>query len=554
MRKFITILIFAISIAFLSGCNNNSEFHPKGVKHVVIIGVDGMSVPGLMEAETPNFDSYIKNGAYTFHARDIFPTVSAPNWTAMLTGSSASQTGVTTNNWKSNNYNLPPVITTENGRYPDIFYAIKKSNPQLKTAAVYDWGHFGYLFDKTNVDIDYDTKGERITAKKAAEVLRNDKPNFLFIQIDNVDHALHAHGHMSHEYIKAIELADSLAKIIVDASKEAGIFEKTLFVIVPDHGGKGFGHGHESISGNEIPFILYGEKIKKGYEIPVVVNMYDVAGISAYALNVTQPQAWLARPVKCAFEGAPEPDPATIAGKFLAPATYVPEIYPRKMNGESGGLFIDKKAMVTIKSRGNNGEIRYTTDGTIPTKQSAVYTEAFEMQSSGVVRAVYFGKDGGQSAFAEGYFRVVKKATENTGISYKIYKGKNWAKLPDFSTLKPVSFGKTYEISVDGLEDKINDDTAIAYDGFIHVKKEGLYYFSTRSDDGSKMYIDGNLIVNNDGDHGVQEREGSIELKAGKHKIRVEFFNGYGGYLLNATFSGPGVPKQIISPEFLTIR
>jgi len=60
--------------------------------------------------------------------------------------------------------------------------------------------------------------------------------------------------------------------------------------------------------------------------------------------------------------------------------------------------------------------------------------------------------------------------------------------------------------------------------------------------------------VNNDGDHGVKEASGEITLEAGKHPIRIDFFNADGGYWLDAFYKGPGISKQLISADklFLT--
>ncbi len=545
------MVILGISLMF-QGCKN--EFKPAGIKRVVIIGVDGMSVGGVLKANTPDFDQYMANGAYSLHARNIFPTVSSPNWEAMLTGSNATQTGVASNDWEVNDYNLPPVLTTENGRYPDIFYILKKNKPTLKTAAVYEWTGFGRLYDKKFVDIDMNPDGPRATAKAAANVIRKDRPDFLFIHLDHVDHAGHSAGHMTPGYLKAVELADSLAAEVIDATKDAGTFDETLFIITADHGGVGHGHGDETVQGNEVPFILYGKGVKSGYRLPVEVNVMDLAATVAYVFDVPRPQAWVGRPVTCAFEGAPEPDPKTLVGNFLAPYSCTPVILPVNDDGKSGGLFIGKNAVVTIESGGKDGKIRYTTDGTIPTAGSKEYTGPFELDHSGIIRAAYFGNDGSHTTYSEGFYRVVGKVTENTGVSYKIYKGKDWAKIPAFSFLNPVGSGRTFEISTEQLADKLGENTAVVFDGFITIEKEGKYTFSIRSDDGSKLYIDDRELIDNDGDHGTKEEEGSINLNEGKHKIKVEYFNGGGGFFLDATISGPGLPKQNISPEYLSVK
>ena len=58
------------------------------------------------------------------------------------------------------------------------------------------------------------------------------------------------------------------------------------------------------------------------------------------------------------------------------------------------------------------------------------------------------------------------------------------------------------------------------------MPEDGHYIFATSSDDGSRVFINDKMIIDNDGIHGVTDKQGDAELKAGKHKIRIEFFEG----------------------------
>ena len=80
----------------------------------------------------------------------------------------------------------------------------------------------------------------------------------------------------------------------------------------------------------------------------------------------------------------------------------------------------------------------------------------------------------------------------------------------------------------------------------ILIPKNGRYTFYTNSDDGSRLYINDQLIVNNDGTHGMQERSGRIRLSAGLHKIQVNYFENGGGDGLIVSWAGPGIGKQPI--------
>lgn len=87
------------------------------------------------------------------------------------------------------------------------------------------------------------------------------------------------------------------------------------------------------------------------------------------------------------------------------------------------------------------------------------------------------------------------------------------------------------------------DNFAVEYSGSITIPSDGTWTFYTESDDGSKLWINGTEVVDNDGLHGMTERSGSIALTAGSHTFMVRAFDGSGGFGIIARWSGPGVSK-----------
>ncbi|MFC1462222.1 PA14 domain-containing protein [Verrucomicrobiota bacterium] len=96
------------------------------------------------------------------------------------------------------------------------------------------------------------------------------------------------------------------------------------------------------------------------------------------------------------------------------------------------------------------------------------------------------------------------------------------------------------------------DNYALDFSGDINVVAAGEYTFFTASDDGSHLWIDGKMIVDNAGMHGVQERSGKVKLSAGSHAIRVYFYQGGGGHDLFVRWQGPDIAKQEIPAAVLT--
>ncbi|MEO1500401.1 MAG: Hint domain-containing protein [Pseudomonadota bacterium] len=83
------------------------------------------------------------------------------------------------------------------------------------------------------------------------------------------------------------------------------------------------------------------------------------------------------------------------------------------------------------------------------------------------------------------------------------------------------------------------DDFALKFTSELTVTTGGSYTFSTSSDDGSKIFINGVEVVDNDGLHGTATESGTITLPPGEHLIEIIYFENNGGNTLSGTISGP---------------
>ncbi|MCK4981280.1 MAG: hypothetical protein KAS17_00080, partial [Victivallaceae bacterium] len=91
------------------------------------------------------------------------------------------------------------------------------------------------------------------------------------------------------------------------------------------------------------------------------------------------------------------------------------------------------------------------------------------------------------------------------------------------------------------------------FEGYIDIPTSGSYTFYLNSDDGSKLWIDGALIVNNDGvKTSPAEASGSTNLDAGKHHVNVGYFHRTGSPVLDVSWSGPSISKEIIPENVLS--
>jgi putative heme-binding domain-containing protein len=117
--------------------------------------------------------------------------------------------------------------------------------------------------------------------------------------------------------------------------------------------------------------------------------------------------------------------------------------------------------------------------------------------------------------------------------------------------MTPANTGVATTIVMDQPVLKTRDAFALMFTGHILIDKPGKYTFFIASDDGSRFYIDGEQLIDNDGLHGMVEKSGTVQLTAGLHPIVATYFDNGGGDGLNMSWSGPGLEKREIPASVL---
>ena len=212
-----------------------------------------------------------------------------------------------------------------------------------------------------------------------------------------------------------------------------------------------------------------------------------------------------------------------------------------------------KDAMLKLDAPFAGARMRYTLDGSEPTKDSPLYTGPVKVTEDTVVMARTFMPSGKTSVAARGEFKrtvpkdSVKVEKTEPGLGYVYVEG-SFSKMPDFSKLTPTKTGVQEVIAIPaGAENKF----AVEFTGYVKIPMFGLYDFYTTSDDGSKLYIGDELVVDNDGLHSSTEKSGQVLLKPGLHPIRVGYFEAGGAKVLKVQYQGPGVKKSNIPAKML---
>jgi alpha-L-fucosidase len=196
----------------------------------------------------------------------------------------------------------------------------------------------------------------------------------------------------------------------------------------------------------------------------------------------------------------------------------------------------------------------YTLDDTPPTAASSRAEGPIRVTRSCVLRSASF-LDGRQvSDVAERTFTKVdvlppvKAIATKLGLRCERF-GVDWSKIPDDRTsLVPQT---TQVVGSVGPVTGTGEKVAFVYRGFLSVARDELYRFALTSDDGSKLWIDGQLVVDNDGLHGAIEKQGAIGLAKGLHAIEVVWFNRTGGAELGLKWAIPGQPFTVLEGDSL---
>jgi len=118
-------------------------------------------------------------------------------------------------------------------------------------------------------------------------------------------------------------------------------------------------------------------------------------------------------------------------------------------------------------------------------------------------------------------------------FNYQVFDGE-FNTMPNFSAIRPIASGTSPTISL-GVTSQ-TDTFGLVFTNQLTVSTAGIYEFQTSSDDGSRLYINNNLVVDNDGIHPIITKNGQIFLNPGNHLIRVEFFENQGGQSLDVRY------------------
>ena len=296
-----SLLILLFSLLLAPPLEPKSKIKPKA-QHVLVIGIDGWGGYSLAKAhDIPNIQSLMHQGCYTVKKRSVLPSDSGVNWASMFNGSCPELHGYTT--WNSHTPEIPSVELNEHGKFPTIFSILRKARPDVVTGCIAEWDGIKHVVDSAAIDF-YDVVDEKDNehlTRLAESYIKERKPTLLAVCYDQLDHIGHQDGHDTPAYYKVLEHLDRQVGRIIQALKDAGIYDDTVVMMTADHGGINKGHGGQTLEELEIPFIVCGKGIKTQGEISDVVMQYDTAATIAEVFRLKRPQAWRGDPIYSVF-------------------------------------------------------------------------------------------------------------------------------------------------------------------------------------------------------------------------------------------------------------
>jgi predicted AlkP superfamily pyrophosphatase or phosphodiesterase len=269
------LLLIVGAINLLAGTGtvrqSNRAQQPRSDSHVVMISIDGLvpeyyTAPAQLGLRVPNLVRMKLDGAYADGVEGIYPSVTYPAHTTMVTGVRPASHGIVQNRI----FEAPTAPQTREWYFfakdlkADTLWTLAKS-AGLSTAGV-GWpvtvgAEIDYnvpeIFDPLERPLtprrslqyatpgliakavgggikDTTTDGRRTAMSEF--IINSYKPNLLLIHLVELDSAHHTYGPRSAQALEVAERIDGYVGRIIEATRKAGIFEKTTFLIVSDHG------------------------------------------------------------------------------------------------------------------------------------------------------------------------------------------------------------------------------------------------------------------------------------------------------------------------------
>jgi len=279
---------------------------------------------------------------------------------------------------------------------------------------------------------------------------------------------------------------------------------------------------------------------------PAILHAYDASNLGSelYSTSNTQGRDTLGPAVKFTVPTIADGRVFVGTGNSLAifgvgKWTANPQISPG--DGPASGAI-----QVSMTDATPGAVTYYTTDGSTPTPASTRYTSGFTVTTGVTILARSYAPDYGPSQVSVRNLQPFATIGIGTGLPGFYYNANQKAAgAPSAKRVDPtINFNWGGTPPITGL---IGVNWSANWAGQVQAENTGTYTFYTNSDDGVRLWVNGQLLIDNWPDHGPTVDQATIGLVAGlKYSILVQYHQDGGGSLLSLSWSAPGLPMQIV--------
>ena len=286
MRYILKFILFFL-LFFQVNCVCSEE------KYVFLITIDGLRPDAISKINTPNLAKLLQKSSYSLNASTVFPSLTMPSHTSLVTGLDVKNHKHTLNDYKKIN----KLLNQKKYLPIDTIFTYGKLN-NLKTTFICGKDKLRFLINPSpeyniscyDIYNDRDNTIQNITTTFTS-TFKTKKNKINFIHYPEPDLSGHINGWMSYKYIESLKKVDiEIQKLIVLLENEMSD-NNYLLIITADHGGTENTHGSKSKEHMTIPWIANGSSVKKNYKINRDIKIYDTAPTILHFLNIKKPES-----------------------------------------------------------------------------------------------------------------------------------------------------------------------------------------------------------------------------------------------------------------------
>jgi uncharacterized repeat protein (TIGR03806 family) len=250
--------------------------------------------------------------------------------------------------------------------------------------------------------------------------------------------------------------------------------------------------------------------------------------------------------------------PVVVNGKVFVRGEYALTVFglatflPPPLISPAGGAFTNS-VTVTMTNSTPGAAIYYTLDGMTPTTNSTLYTGPFILTNSVLVQAIAAQAGAVNSAVASASFINSSAFGNGTGLLGAYWSNTTSAAFTNIGFSVPPTLVRTdavvnFNWGTGSPDPTISTDNfVVLWTGCVQPQFNEAYTFYISSDDGERLWVNNQLLINQWVDHGAAESSGSITLKAQQlYNLRMEYYEHAGNASASLSWSSPSTAKSII--------